>query len=110
MIEQNIAFLHEVLTTPATWSTFANDEAYHLLILIFQAAKALNIPFGGNYYIPPAPQGGDEPDSSPGTPVSHAFEAIVGADNFADVDNHVTMKDVLGEIVSVTQTVSQTCE
>lgn len=96
---------------PALWSQFANDEAYHLIVLVFQAAQALNIPSGGNYHIPSGPvQGGDEPDSNPQTPASHAFEAIIGADNFVDIENHVVMKDVLNEIVEITQTVSQTCE
>lgn len=109
---ENIAALHDALTTPALWSEFANDEAYHLLVLIFQAAQALNIPSGGNYIIPSGDvPGGDGPGNNPTqTPASHAFEAIVGADDFLDVENRITMKDVLVEIVDVTQTVSVTCE
>lgn len=49
-------------------------------------------------------------DSPSQTPTSHAFDAIVGADDFADADNHIVMKDVLNEIVDVTQTVSPTCK
>jgi hypothetical protein len=103
--------LFETLAIPALWSTFANDQAYHLLVLIFQAAQALNIPSGGNYLIPSGPvQGGNEPGINPQTPLSHAFQAIVGADDFVDIDNHVVMKDVLNEIVDVTQNVSPTRE
>ena len=109
-LTENAAALHDALTTPSLWSQFANEEAYHIVVLIFQAAKALNIPYNGNYNIPSGPvQGGDD-ETPPQGPISHAFEAIIGADNFVDIDNHVVMRDVLNEIVSVTQTVSQTCE
>ena len=104
-------YLHDYLIAPRAWSQFANVDAYHILVLVFQAAKALNIPTGGNYQIPSGPVQGDMPENNPPqTLTSHAFEAVVGADNFADIENHVTMKDVLVEIVDVTRTVSPTCE
>lgn len=112
LLIRNPAALHDALTVPASWSVFANVHAYNLLILIFQAAQSLNIPCGGNYHIPSGtvPDGDEPGDSAAPTLISHAFEAIVGADNFIDVETHITMKDVLSEIVEVTQTVSVTCE
>ena len=107
---ENIAELHDALVYPGSWSSFANGGAYPLLVMIFQAAQALNIPTGGNYHIPSGSVPFDHVDNPGQGLVPHAFEAIVGADNFVDVDNHVMMKDVLNEIVDVTRTVSLTCE
>jgi len=107
----NLASLYDTLTAPASWSEFANDHAFHLLVLVFQAAKKLNIPYNGTYHIPSGDvgPGPDEPNPSQ-NPTDHAFEAITGADDFVDIENHVTMKDVLNEIVDVTQTVTSACE
>jgi len=50
-------------------------------------------------------------DSNPAQNLTdHAFEAIVGADNFVDIENHVVMKDVLDEIMDITRTVTPTRE
>lgn len=110
MADRNVAGLHETLTVPSLWSSFANNEVYHLIVWIFQAAQGLDIPSGGNYHIPSGTIPGGEPPSPAQTPVPHSFEAIVGADDFSDAENHATMKDVLNEIVDVTRTVSPTCE
>jgi hypothetical protein len=101
--------LFEVLYVPAVWNSFINDEAYPLLVVIFQAAKALNISSGGNYTIPSTVITLN-PDSPPTTLRSHTFEAVLGADNYLDVENRVVMKDVLTEIVNITRNVSPTCE
>ena len=108
----DLATLHSTLTTPALWSEFANDHAFRLLVLIFQAAKQLNIPYNGTYHIPSGPLGPEPPTDVTPTQnlTSHTFEAIIGADNFADIDDHVVMKDVLDEIVDITQTVTSACE
>jgi hypothetical protein len=104
------ASLYQHLLFPSTWSAYANDEAYHLLILIFQAANALNIQIGGNYQIPSGTVQADTPaTSSAQTLTSHTFDGVIGADDFFDTDNHVVMKDVLDEIIDVTRNVSPTC-
>lgn len=107
-----IGALIQTLETPSKWSGFANGVAHQLFTAIFQAAKSLDIPSGGNYHIPsgPPPESGDQPSNTPQPPVSHTKEAVIGADNFADADNQVTMKDVLKEVVNVSQTVTQPCE
>jgi hypothetical protein len=116
----NLAVLHGTLTTPALWSYFANEQAYHLLVLVFQAAKAFNIPYNETYNIPSETinlgaslfkSGMGGLGSNPARNLTnHAFEAIIGADNFVDIEDHVVMKDVLDEIVDITRTVTPTCE
>ena len=108
------------LTTPALWSHFANEEAFPLLILIFQAAQAFNIPYNETFQVPSETvkvgaslfkSGTGRLGSNPAQNLtSHVFEAVTGADNFVDVENHVVVKDILDEIVDITQTVTQTCE
>ena len=116
----NLAALHSALTTPALWSSFANEQVFPLLVLIFQTAQEHNIPYNGSYHIPSgtvnltasSPESGtDGFDTNPAQNLtSHAFEAIIGADDFVDIESHVVMEDVLDEIMDVTRTVSPTCE
>jgi len=113
----NLVLLLSTLSAPSLWSSFANEQAFHLLVLIFQAAQALNLPYNGTYYVPSetvnhsaslfmsGASGGPAQDL-----IDHAFEAITGADNFVDIENHVVMKDVFDEIVDVARTVTPTCE
>lgn len=130
MTEQNTAALLDALATPSTWSDFANIDAFQLLLLIFQAAKKYNVPFGGNQYISLGvpPQSGWAPGPGGSAQTSFSSQAIVGADNSADVGGGagaggsvavrsnsptgyvVLMKDVLSELSSITQSVSPTCE
>ena len=114
--------LHDVLRVPALWSPFANEGAFPLIVAIFQAAQALNISYSDvrTYNIPSGPVEVDASsltsatdvfgDNPAGNLTDHAFEAIVGADNFIDIDNHIVMEDVLKEIVDITRTVTATCE
>ena len=113
----NPGVLHDTLASPSLWSSFANDEAFNLLVLIFQAAQSLHIPYNGSYHIPSGTTKRSAPllrSRANGNPAqnltSHAFEAIIGADNFIDIENHVVMKDVFDEIVDITRTVTPTCE
>jgi len=48
----NLDVLLFTLVTPSLWSHFANEEAFHLLVLIFQAAQTLNIPYNETYRVP----------------------------------------------------------
>ncbi|KAF9646745.1 alpha/beta-hydrolase [Thelephora ganbajun] len=109
------AELHDVLTTPVFWSPFINGEVFHTVVLIFQTAQSLNISYGGNgtYHIPSGTVNISTSLFKSGTSSSpaqnltdHAFEAIIGADNFIDIENHIVMKDVLNEIVDITRAVS----
>ena len=109
--------LLSTLTAPALWSTFANEQAFRLLILIFQAAQALNLPYNETYYVPSETVNHSASLFVSGTsgnpaknPTNYAFEAITGADNFVDIENHVVMKDVLDEIVDVARNVTPTCK
>jgi pimeloyl-ACP methyl ester carboxylesterase len=117
--------LLETLATPSTWSDFANGPAFQLLLLICKAAKAKHIPFNGNQYIslgvlPPV---GFAPSPGGSAQTSFSSQAIIGADNSADVGGGagaggiakrngggyvVGMKDVLSEVASITQSVSPT--
>ena len=116
----NIGVLLTTLTDPSLWSHFANEEAFHLLVLIFQAAQTLNIPYNETYRVPSETVnlgasllklGTDRLGSkSAQNLTSHVFEAITGADNFVDVENHVLVKDIFDEIVGITRTVTPTCE
>ena len=116
----NLAVLHSALTIPALWSHFANEDAFPLIVLIFQAAQELNIPYNGTYHVPSGTvnltaslfkSGTGGFASNPAQNLTdHAFEAIVGADNFVDIENHVVMKGVLDEIMDITRTVTPTCE
>ena len=116
----NLVALLVTLTTPAVWSHFANEEAFPLLVFIFQAAQALNIPYNETYQVPSETVnlttslfklGTGESGSNPAQNLtSHTREAITGADNFFDTKDYVTMKDVLDEIVDITRTVTPTCE
>ena len=111
----NLVLLLSTLTAPALWSTFANEQAFHLLIFIFQAAQALNLPYNGTYYVPSEAVNHSASLLMSGTSsnpaqnlTNHAFEAITGADNFVDIENHVVIKYVLGVIVDVARTVTPT--
>jgi len=108
----NIAALFTALSTPTLWSQFANEEAFHLLVLIFQAAKALNIPYSDNktYHIPSETVKASASSHESQNLTDHGFLAVVGADNFVDIEDHVVMKDVLDELVDITRTVTPTCE
>lgn len=118
----NVGMLHGVLTTPSIWSQFANEGAFPLIVSIFQAAQAFNISYNSNrtYNVPSgtfeisASLLESEENVFGGNPAEnltdHAFEAIIGADNFVDIENHVVMEDVLNEIVNITRTVTPTCE
>ena len=109
--------LRDILETPDVWSQFANDDAFDLLVLIFQAAQALHIPYNTAYHVP---SGTAQPNvtsgagglgSSPAQNLTdHAFDAIMGVDDFTDIENHVEIKDVLNEIVDTTRNVTVTCE
>ena len=110
------------MTVPASWSQFANQEAFPLIASIFQAAQALNISYSDNrtYNIPSGTIDFNASLLTSGTGTlggntaqnltDHAFEAIIGADNFVDIENHVVMGDVLSEIVNITTTITPTCE
>ena len=116
----NLVTLLLTLTTPELWSNFANDQAFNLLVLIFQAAQALNIPYNETYQVPSETLnlttslfnlGTGESGNNPAQNLtSHTREAITGADNFFDTEDYVVMKDVLDEIVDITRTVTPTCE
>jgi pimeloyl-ACP methyl ester carboxylesterase len=101
--------LRNTLEKPSTWGPFANGLAHDLFVTIFQAAKSLDIPTGANYHLPsgPPPLAATPPSNTPQAPSSHSKEAIIGADNYADVENNVTMQDVLKQIVNVSQEVTQ---
>ena len=116
----NLGLLHSALYTPTLWSHFANEQAFSLLVFIFQAAQAHNIPYNETYHIPSGTVNLGASLLKPGTSgfggnpaqnlTNHAFEAIIGADDFVDIENNVVMRDVLDEIVYTTQTVTPTCE
>ena len=113
----NSGTLRDTLTSPSLWSSFANDDAFNLLVFIFQAAQSLHIPYNGSYHIPSgtakrsAPLLRSRANSNPAQNLTdHAFEAIIGADNFIDIEDHVVMKDVFDEIVNITRTVTPTCK
>jgi hypothetical protein len=108
----NIAGLYETLYTPATWSKFANEQAFPVIVSILQAAQALNITYSNNrtYDIPSGTTKFSVFGSNPAQNLTdHAFDAIVGADDFVDTENNVVMKDVLDEIVNITQNITPTC-
>jgi len=117
---ESLDVLLMTLITPSLWSHFANEEAFPLLVLIFQAAQTLNIPYNETYQVPSETVnlgaslfklGADGLGSNPAQNLtSHVFEAITGADNFVDVENHVMVEDILDEIVDITRTVTPTCE
>ena len=119
-LTENLASLFSALYTPTLWSYFANEQAFALLVSIFQAAQAFNIPYNTTYHIPSGTVDFDASLFKSGTagfgsnPVqnltNHAFEAIVGADDWLDTENHVVMGDVLDEIVYTTQNVTPTCK
>lgn len=116
----NLAEFITTLATPALWSQFANEEAFHLLVLIFQTAQALDIPYSDTktYHIPSETVNAPMPESGTGSHdpnqaqnlTDQAFRAVIGADNFVDIEDHVTMKDVLDEMVDITRTVTPTCK
>ena len=116
----NLGALRDTLTTPTLWSSFANEQVFPLLVSIFQAAQEHNIPYNGSYHIPSGTvnltasllkSGTGGFDTSPAQNLtSHAFEAIFGADNFLDIENHIVMEDVLDEMMHVSRTVTPTCE
>ena len=113
----NSGRLRDTLNTPSLWSSFANDEAFNLLVFIFQAAQSLDIPYNKTYHIPSGTAKRSallfksRANSNPAQDLkNHAFDAIIGADNFIDIDNHVVMKDVFDEILNTTRTVTPTCE
>ena len=112
--------LLSTLTTPLLWSNFVNEEAFPLLVLIFQAAQALNISYNETYQVPSETMnpgtslfelGTDESgNNSAQNLTSYGHEAIMGADDFVDVENHVVVKDIFDEIVNITKTVTPACE
>ena len=117
---ENLVVLLRTLANPSLWSYFANDQAFNLLVLIFKAAQAFNIPYNETYQIPSETLnlgaslfklGADRLGSNPAQNLtSHVLEAIAGADNFYDEEDYVVMKDVFDEIVDITRTVTPTCE
>jgi len=108
----NVAALYTTLLTPTLWSRFANEDAFHLLVLIFQAAKALNIPYSDSktYYIPSETVTASASMHESQNLTEYGILAVVGADNFVDIEDHIVMKDVLDELVDITRTVTPTCE
>ena len=112
--------LLSTLTTPLLWSYFANEEAFPLLLLIFQAAQTLNIPYNETYQVPSETVNlgaslfklgaGESGNNTAQNLTSYVSAAIMGADDFVDVENHVVMKDIFDEMVDITQTVTPTCE
>lgn len=116
---RTLDMFHAILAVPTLWSDFVNRGFFDLLVVIFQTAQAFDIPYNGTYHVPPGTVGlsaqllnrtGGFDSNLAQSPGNRAFAAIVGADNFVDIENHVVMKDVLDEIVNVTRTVAPTCE
>jgi len=116
----NLVTLLLTLTAPSLWSNFANEEAFPLLVFIFQAAQALNIPYNQTYQVPSETVNPSTSLFKSGTDksgnncaqnlTSYGYEAIMGADDFVDVENRVVVKDIFDEIVNITQSVTPTCE
>lgn len=88
-----------------------NDVTYNLVASILQTSQAHNVTIDGGdkYNVPSEEVTIDESIfGPPQSLISHALEAISGADNFND--DNTTIREVFDSLVNNTREVTPTCE
>ena len=87
-----------------------NDVTYNFVASILQTSQAHNVTIDGGdkYNIPSEEVTIDESIFAPQSLISHALEAISGADNFND--DNTTIREVFDSLVNNTREVTPTCE